>query len=79
MEIEKLSLKHPIYSFLSVNWGILADIDIESEKIRFLGGYRFETWALWRILNTKSYKGTIYLNEKQDNLPNLREKIDLIN
>jgi sphingosine kinase len=26
-----------IYSFLSIGWGIMADVDIESERLRFLG------------------------------------------
>jgi sphingosine kinase len=30
------------WSFLSLEWGIVADIDIESEKLRILGGARFD-------------------------------------
>ena len=48
-----------VYSFLSVEWAILADIDYESEKYRFLGGFRFLFVALNRILNLKSYPGRL--------------------
>jgi len=32
MEIESAKREKPIYSFLSITWGIIADIDLESEK-----------------------------------------------
>lgn len=37
-------------SFLSVGWGLIADIDIESERLRALGEARFTFWALHRVL-----------------------------
>ena len=40
-----------VYSFLSVAWGILADIDYESEKLRSLGSTRFTLYAIMRILS----------------------------
>ena len=43
--------KERIYSFLSVTWAIIADVDIESEKYRGLGGARFTVGALARILS----------------------------
>lgn len=39
-----------IYSFLSITWGIIADVDIESEKYRSLGNARFTVGAVSRIL-----------------------------
>lgn len=39
-----------LYSFLSVAWGIVSDVDIESEKYRNLGNARFTVGALVRIL-----------------------------
>ena len=49
------------YAFLSLNWGLLADIDIESEKFRrTLGSARFAVGAVQRILfNMKSYRGRV--------------------
>lgn len=38
------------YSFLSIGWGLVADIDIESERLRMVGGFRFTIWALVRTL-----------------------------
>ena len=39
-----------IYSFLAVAWGIIADVDIESEKYRSLGNSRFALGAFVRII-----------------------------
>ena len=38
-----------LYSFLSVAWGIIADVDIESERFRSLGNARFTVGAVVRI------------------------------
>jgi len=35
-----------IYSFLSVGWGMMADVDIESDRFRHLGGSRFAMMAV---------------------------------
>lgn len=40
-----------IYSFLSVNIGMMADIDIESERFRRLGNARFTVEAIAKILS----------------------------
>lgn len=40
-----------IFSFLSVTWGIMADIDYESEKYRNLGEARFTIGAINRIFS----------------------------
>ena len=40
-----------VYSFLSVTWGMVADIDIESERFRNLGNARFTLEAITRILS----------------------------
>ena len=37
------------YSFVSCCWGLLADLDIESEKYRGIGEARFTVGALVRI------------------------------
>jgi sphingosine kinase len=38
-----------IYSFLTFEWAIVADVDLESEKYRYLGGMRFLVGAFKRI------------------------------
>lgn len=40
-----------IHSFLALEWAIVADVDLESEKYRFLGGMRFLVGAIKRILS----------------------------
>lgn len=43
-------------SFLTYSWGIIADIDIESEAIHFLGETRFDLWAVLRVLFLRRYR-----------------------
>ncbi|XP_025116164.1 LOW QUALITY PROTEIN: sphingosine kinase 1-like [Pomacea canaliculata] len=50
---------HQYFSFLSVTWGIVADIDFESEKYRNLGEARFTFGAIKRIANLRSYQGRL--------------------
>ena len=53
--------------FLSLGWGLLADIDIESERLRVLGGARFTLWAAARVLTLRTYRGKIhYLEGSQE-------------
>ena len=40
-----------LHSFLNVEWAIIADVDLESEKYRYLGALRFLVGALSRILS----------------------------
>lgn len=49
-----------VYSFLSVTWGIIADVDIESESYRSLGNMRFTIGAIARILRLRKYRGKVY-------------------
>ncbi|GFO32054.1 sphingosine kinase [Plakobranchus ocellatus] len=48
-----------LFSFLSITWGIMADIDYESEKYRNLGETRFTVGAVNRILGLRTYKGRV--------------------
>ena len=45
------------YSFLSLAWGLISDVDIESEKIRFFGALRFDLYALFLMCVKRTYKG----------------------
>lgn len=38
-------------SFLSLEWAFIADLDLESERYRFMGDMRFTVGALPRILS----------------------------
>ena len=52
--------------FLSVSWGLLSDIDIESERLRMIGEARFTVWAVARVLrnllNSFYYIEYTYIN-----------------
>ncbi|GAV09313.1 hypothetical protein RvY_18877 [Ramazzottius varieornatus] len=62
------SLTSQRYAFLSFGWGIIADIDIESEKFRKLGENRFTVGALQRVLDLRSYGGKLsYLPADESN------------
>ncbi|XP_016948489.1 sphingosine kinase 1 [Drosophila biarmipes] len=61
-----------MYSFLSVGWGLIADIDIESERLRSIGAQRFTLWAIKRLITLRTYKGRVsYLlaKNKKDQEP----------
>lgn len=45
------------YSFLSLSWGLISDVDIKSEKLKFLGSLRFDLYALLLICLLRTYKG----------------------
>lgn len=49
-----------MFSFLSVGWGLLSDIDIESERLRVLGGQRFTIWSLARLIGLRTYNGKLW-------------------
>lgn len=63
-----------MFSFLSVGWGLLSDIDIESERLRAIGGQRFTLWAIARLLGLRKYKGTVSYAKIKDigNIPKPR-------
>lgn len=50
--------------FLSISWGIISDIDIETEWLRLLGSNRFTIGGVLSFIKKRSYHGTLrYLNE----------------
>jgi sphingosine kinase len=68
-------------SFLTFSWGIIADIDIESEILHFLGFLRMDVWGVWRVLNLRKYRAKFsYLpprnqDQKAVSLPPLGEQL----
>jgi diacylglycerol kinase family enzyme len=68
------------WSFLTFSWAMLADIDIDSEVIRFVGSLRFDLWAVWCVLHLKKYRAKLsYLPAKSKTdtiMPTLGEPID---
>lgn len=49
----------PIYSFLSVSWGFIADTDIGSDKLRWCGTFRYDIYGFWRLLKLRKYSGVL--------------------
>jgi hypothetical protein len=43
-------------SFLTFSWSIIAEIDIESEIIRFMGFIRMDLWGAWRTVFLRKYR-----------------------
>lgn len=57
-----------MYSFLSLAWAFMADVDIDSERYRMFGGMRFTMSAIARLLSKhKNYTGKVrYLSSESD-------------
>ncbi|KAF5742240.1 hypothetical protein HS088_TW09G00284 [Tripterygium wilfordii] len=47
------------FSVLMLAWGLVADIDIESEKYRWMGSARLDFYALQRIFHLRRYDGRV--------------------
>lgn len=67
-------------SFLTFSWAIVADVDIESEALRWMGWLRMEVYTVWRVLNLRKYQGKLtYLPpnaKKVSKLPPLGTELD---
>ncbi|XP_077475905.1 sphingosine kinase 1 isoform X1 [Stigmatopora argus] len=61
-----LASKQRIFSFLSIAWGFVADVDIESDKYRHVGAIRFLMGTLVRLASLRVYQGRLaYLPVKE--------------
>ncbi|KAL4562059.1 hypothetical protein LXL04_034249 [Taraxacum kok-saghyz] len=47
------------FSVLMLAWGLVADVDIESEQYRWMGSARMDFYGLQRILRLRKYNGCI--------------------
>nr|GLL24061.1 sphingosine kinase 1 isoform X1 [Ipomoea trifida] len=47
------------FSVLMLAWGLIADIDIESEKYRWMGSARIDFYGLQRLFSLRRYNGCI--------------------
>jgi sphingosine kinase len=45
------------YSCLSLAWGLISEVDVESEKLKFLGALRFNVYALILMSLLRTYRG----------------------
>eukprot|EP01113_Clastostelium_recurvatum_P046939 TRINITY_DN8298_c0_g1_i2.p1 TRINITY_DN8298_c0_g1~~TRINITY_DN8298_c0_g1_i2.p1 ORF type:complete len:593 (-),score=67.33 TRINITY_DN8298_c0_g1_i2:36-1592(-) len=48
-----------VWSFLTLTWTIISDVDLESEKYRWMGEPRFTVAAIKRIMSLRKYRGKI--------------------
>ena len=53
-------------SLLGISWGIISDIDINTEWMRMIGSLRLQLGAVYYLLRKYSYPGE--LKYKNDNL-----------
>ena len=58
-EVLQMGLQRPLHALLSLSWALVADIDIESEALRCLGGSRFTVQALVRCAALRRYNGSL--------------------
>ena len=81
MEIESASRTDKIYSFLTLAFGLIADIDLESEKIRCCGQARFTLYGIYLLLCQRNNFGSFsYTTEdkidKDFKFPSLKEELN---
>lgn len=48
-----------VYSYLLLTWGLIADVDLESEGCRCCGSFRNDLFAVWRILKLRRYNAKL--------------------
>ncbi|XP_054463222.1 sphingosine kinase 1-like [Anoplopoma fimbria] len=54
-----LASRQRLFSFLSLAWGFVADVDVESEKYRHVGAIRFLMGTLVRLASLRVYQGRL--------------------
>ena len=60
MDLVRITTRDKVYlSFLSFGWGLMADVDIEPERLRCIGEPRFAIWSIYRSLALRTYGGTL--------------------
>ena len=82
LEYELRDLDKKVYSFLTLTWSFIADVDLESEFLRCLGMFRVTLMGVIRWISLRKYYGTLYyLNDNNDNnldnFPSIKENIDI--
>lgn len=60
LDLVRIETKNKIiYSFLSIGWGLISDVDIESERFRSIGSQRFTVYSVAKLIGLKTYKGRV--------------------
>ncbi len=60
--------KKQLNSFLSITWGFISDVDINTEFIRCFGSIRFDLGAFWYLLQKKLSTGTFQYYTDDDEI-----------
>ena len=58
-----------IYSFLSISWGYIAEVDIESDYFRCCGIIRYYLYGVWKFIRLRRYFGEFKSDEFEYNGP----------
>ncbi|CAK9290179.1 unnamed protein product [Gordionus sp. m RMFG-2023] len=67
------------YSILGLCWGLIADIDIESQIHRYMGSLRYMFHGFKRIQSLRHYRGSfVYRDEISGQLTNIIDKISTV-
>ena len=74
IDVDILKIKNlNIYCRLAISWGIISNIDIDTEWMRWLGKYRFDIGGVWNVITCPSYNGILLY--VKDNITNIIEGI----
>ncbi|RIA92869.1 ATP-NAD kinase-like domain-containing protein [Glomus cerebriforme] len=65
--------KERYYSFLSLNYGILADCDLATEHLRFMKDLRFVVGAIQALLANRKYSCEIAMKIVEDNIEKVKQ------
>jgi len=49
----------PFFCMILLSWGLVSDVDVESEACRCCGAVRFVCWTLWRLMCLRRYPGKV--------------------
>lgn len=76
--ISDLGLQGDIYGFLSLSYGYTADVDVYSEKWRWMGTSRFGLYGAFKIANVLNYNiKVLYSPYEEEPLPDLDTSLEL--
>lgn len=56
----KGQVERRVHGFLELMWALIADVDLESEHLRWAGSSRFTLMAVARVLKLRKYKGKLH-------------------
>jgi sphingosine kinase len=80
--LDKQTVSKRMFGFLEIMWAIIADVDLESEHLRFAGSSRFTLMAIVRILNLRKYFGKLHFHKgtpcEKDAKPSVDRRFDSI-